>query len=57
VAQNTPPPSPAPAPVADPQPQTTEQLPQTASNIPAIALTGLSLLGVAFALRRRAVRV
>lgn len=53
VAQNTPPP--APAPVADPQPA--EQLPQTASNIPAIALTGLSLLGVAFALRRRTAHV
>jgi len=57
VAQNTPPPAPAPAPVADtPTPQTAEQLPQTASNIPAVALTGLSLLGVAFATRRRSVR-
>jgi outer membrane biosynthesis protein TonB len=55
VAQNRPvEQAPAPEPVRDPIAD--DQLPQTASNIPAVALMGLTLVGVAAALRRRPVR-
>ncbi|HTA45104.1 MAG TPA: hypothetical protein VK789_21805 [Bryobacteraceae bacterium] len=65
VAENTPPPPPEPAPQAEPAPQPAPEapapaaktIPQTASNMPLLALMGFGSIGLAFGVGKLAKRL